>query len=44
MVAKAVVLSAAGNASLAIGLGLDGGVVAAAVNLVPRAVYPTSSL
>ena len=34
VVAKAVVLPAAGSASLSIGLGLDGGVVAAAVNLV----------
>ena len=40
MVAKAVVLPAAGNAFLVIGLGLDGGVVAAAVDLVSRAVLP----
>ena len=41
---KAVALPAAGSASLSIGLGLDGGVVAAAVNLVSRAICPTSSL
>ena len=40
MVAKAVALPAAGSASLTIGLGLDGGVVVAAVNLVSRAVLP----
>ena len=34
VVSKAVVLPAAGSASLSIGLGLDGGVVVAAVNLV----------
>jgi len=44
VVAKAVALPAAGSASLSIGLGLDGGVVAAAVNLVSRAVCLTSSL
>ena len=40
VVAKAVALPAASSASLAIGLGLDDGVVAAAVNLVSRAVLP----
>ena len=44
VVAKAVALPAAGSASLSIGLGLDGGVVAVAVNLVSRAVCPTSSI
>ena len=44
MVKMLAALSVAGSASLSIGLGLDGGVVAAAVNFVARAVCPTSSL
>ena len=44
VVAKAVALPIDGSASLLIRLGLDGGVVAAAVNLVWRAVCPTSSI
>ena len=40
MVAKAVALPAAGSASLAIGLGLDDGVVAAAVNLIQEPFAP----
>ena len=40
VVAKAVALPPAGSASLVIGLGLDRGVVAAAVDLVSRVVLP----